>query len=84
MSYAKINKGKRHEKLHTGELEIKDLKGTPIWEDYLSVLSTDFDDPILKAMTDEGIEEMINSLKDFLVLFIEKINMFLDKSIDEL
>ena len=84
LSHAKINKGKRHEKLHTGELEIEDLKGIPIWEDYSNVLSIDFDNPILKEMTDKGIEEMINSLKDFLVLFVEKINLFLDESLDKL
>ncbi|RTY85830.1 Cthe_2314 family HEPN domain-containing protein [Flavobacterium sp. GT3R68] len=86
LTYSDENKTRRHTKIHSGEIEISEVRNIPFWEDYADVLPEIFDlkNPILLSMTNEKIEQMIAELKSYVVGLIEKINVFLDKSIDKI
>lgn len=86
LEYSKDNKARRHEKIHTGEIEINEIKNIIFWEDYADVLPAEFDlkNSILISMRDEKIEQMIEELQSYINDLIEKINVFLDQSIDKI
>lgn len=86
LNYSLENKTRRHNKIHSGELEIGEIKNIPFWEDYADVLPKTFDlkNSILLSMTNEKIEKMIDELKSYIEELIEKIIVFLDKSNDKI
>lgn len=86
LQYADEKKRKRHKKLHTGKLEIDELKGFSFWEDFGDVLPENFDykNPILKLMNEEHFKNMVDELRKYIVELINKINKFLDKSLEQI
>ena len=79
-------KKRRHKKIHTGEVEITELKGVSFWEDFSEFLSPEFDfnNPVLKSMNETKFNEMVDNLQTFLNSIVEKINSFLEKSINKI
>lgn len=79
-------KKRRHKKIHTGEIEIDELKGISFWKDFSEFLpeNFDFENPVLKEMNETRFQNMINELHAFLDSLVEKINIFLESSIDKI
>jgi uncharacterized FlaG/YvyC family protein len=79
-------KKRRHSKIHTGEVEIKELTRVSFWEDFSEFLPAgfDFDNPILKSMNETNFNNMVKELQEFLNSLVIKINIFLDKSVSKI
>lgn len=86
LTYSLENKTRRHNKIHSGQIEISEIKNIPFWEAYADVLPETFDikNSFLLSMTNEKIENMIVDLKSYIEELIAKINVFFDKSINQL
>lgn len=86
LTYSLENKTRRHNKIHSGQIEISEIKNIPFWEDYADVLPETFDikNSLLLSLTNEKIENMIVDLKSYIKGLIGKINVFFDKSINQL
>ena len=79
-------KKRRHNKIHNGKIEIVELSGVSFWQDYSEFLPPEFDfnNPILKSINENNFNEMIENLHTFLNTIVEKVNVFLDKSLNKI
>ena len=86
LKYVNDRKKRRNKKLHTGILEIDELKSISFWEDFSDVLpeSFDFNNPVLKSMNEEHFKNMIDELRSYLNTLVLKINKFFDNSLNKI
>jgi len=79
LSRIKEIKDKRHQKIHTGETEINQLKSIIFWDELQEIIGVE-NNPILDNMTDKYIKEEIDNLETEAKEIIDIIKEFLEKS----